>query len=77
MCCRQYLVLAPRLVRPATVYNVVIMLLEDVPNSLTVFASLSKDGDEITSGATEITPHTLQTLPLQVNFRFKIFKIFL
>lgn len=68
MCCfRQYAVIAPRLVRPASLYAVAVVALPGLERSLAVRAALSRDGVEVAaSERAELRPGGAQRLLMRV-----------
>ena len=62
-----YLILASRVVRPSTIYQVVVSLLEASPPSR-VRAALSRDGVEVYGDHVNMQPMETRAILLQVQF---------
>jgi len=53
ICFRKYAVIAPRVVRPSSLYSVAVAALPGLENNVQVKAALSRDGVEVASSSKE------------------------
>ena len=66
-----YLIIASQIVRPSTIYQVVVSLLEEA-KPMRVRAALSRDGVEVYGDHVNMNPKETQTILLQVGFQYTI-----
>lgn len=71
ICCRRYLISAPKTVRPDMLYNVVTMLMHDELEEATVYAGIARDEEVMAEASIPVAINALSTIPIKVSFKIK------
>jgi len=68
-CCREFLIFAPKIVRPGMLYEVHVTLNRKLYSNIVVTALLSSDANEYTSGRVPFHDVGTKVIQLQVSCR--------